>query len=154
MLEGDLIMRLIGITACAVAMCLASLGANAGQTETKSKIKVKDGKDVNVTGCVAPAASGTGFMLTNVADRNGAMHSYMLVSDDADLSKHVGHRVQLTGKVTDRGDAKVEVETKTKTKVEHGDDKETHSKSTVEGDMAGMAYLGVKSLKMIAAACP
>jgi hypothetical protein len=147
-------LRLIGMMVCAAAVCLATLGANAGQTETKSKIKVKDGKEVHVTGCVAPAASGTGFVLTNVADKGGAMHSYMLVSDDSDLSKHVGHRVQLTGKVTDRGNAKVEMETRTKTKVDHGDDKETHSKSTVEGDMAGMAFLGVKSLKMIAAACP
>jgi hypothetical protein len=147
-------MKLIGMAVCAAAVCLTSLGADAGQTETKSTIRVKDGKEVNVTGCVAPAASGTGFMLTNVADKSGAMHSYMLVSDDTDLSKHVGHRVQLTGKVTDRGNAKVEVETKSKTKVDHGDDKETHSKSTVEGDMAGMAYLGVKSLKMTAASCP
>jgi hypothetical protein len=147
-------MKLIGMTVCAAAVCLASLTAAAGQTETKSKITVKDGKDVEVTGCVAPAASGTGFMLTNVADKKGTMHSYMLVSDDEDFSKHVGHRVQLEGKVTDRGDAKIEVETKTKTKVEHGDDQATHSKSTVKGDMAGMAYLGVKSLKMIAAACP
>jgi len=154
MLEEDLIMKLIGITVSAAALCLASLGANAGQTEIKSKIKVKGGEEVKVTGCVAPVASGTGFMLTNVADKNGAMHSYMLVSDDDDLSKHVGHRVQLTGKVTDRGNAKVEMETKTKTKVDHGDDKETHSKSTVEGDMTGLAYLGVQSLKMIAAVCP
>src|ERR1700694_3159321 len=144
--------KLIGMAVCAAAVCLTSLGADAGQTETKSKIRVKAGKEVNVTGCVAPAASGTGFMLTNVADKSGAMHSYMLVSDDTDLSKHVGHRVQLTGKVTDRGNAKVELETKSKTKVDHGDDKETHSKSTVEGDMAGMAYLGVKSLKMAAGA--
>jgi hypothetical protein len=147
-------MKLIGMTVCAAAVCLASLGAAAGQTETKSKITVKDGKDVEVTGCVAPAASGMGFMLTNVADKSGAMHSYMLVSEDDDFSEHVGHRVQLTGKVTDRGDAKIEVETKTKTKVEHGDDKETESKSTMRGDMAGMAYLGVKSLKMVAAVCP
>ena len=93
-------------------------------------------------------------MLTNVADKKGAMHSYMLVSDDQDFAKHVGHRVQLEGKVTDRGDAKIEVETKTKTKVEHGDDKESKSKSTMKGDMEGMPYLGVKSLKMIAASCP
>jgi hypothetical protein len=95
-----------------------------------------------------------GFMLTDVADKKGAMHSYLLVSEDTDLSKHVGHRVQLTGKVTDRGHAKVEVETKTKTKVENGDDKETRSKSVMQGDLADMAYLGVKSLKMIAAVCP
>jgi hypothetical protein len=147
-------LKLIGMTVCAAAVCLTSLGAAAGQTETKSTIKIKDGKEVHVTGCVAPTASGAGFVLTNVADKSGAMHSYMLVSDDSDLSKHVGHRVQLTGKVTDRGNAKIEMETKTKTKVDHGDDRETHSKSTVEGDVAGMAYLGVKSFKMIAASCP
>ena len=147
-------MKLIGMTVCAATVCLASLGAAPQQTEMKSKIEVKDGKSVDVTGCIAPMASGTGFMLTNVADKNGAMHSYMLVADDGDLSKHVGHRVQITGKAADRGDGKVEVDTKTKTKVEHGDDKKTHSKSTVKGDMPGVAYLGVKSVKMIAAVCP
>jgi hypothetical protein len=148
-------MKLIGITICAALVCIATLGASPRQTESKSKIEVKDGKSVDVTGCIAPSASGTGFMLTNVADKKGALHSYMLVGDEGgDLSKHVGHRVQVAGKVADKGDGKIEVDTKTKTKVEHGDDKETHSKSTVKGDMPGMAYLGVKSLKMIAAVCP
>ncbi|HMB79867.1 MAG TPA: hypothetical protein VKI43_07360 [Vicinamibacterales bacterium] len=148
-------MKLIGMTICAAALCVASLGADAGQTSTKSKVTVKDGKDVDVTGCVASASSGSGdkYMLTNVADKKGAMHSYMLASDD-DLGKHVGHRVQISGKAADRGDGKVEIETKTKTKVEHGDDKETKSKSTMEGDLAGMPFLSVKSLKMIAASCP
>jgi hypothetical protein len=147
-------MKLIGMAVCVAAVCVGSLGAELRQSETKSKIEVKDGKDVEVTGCIAPSASGTGFMLTNVADKKGAMHSYMLVADDDDLSKHVGHRVQISGKAADRGNGKVEVDTKTKTKVEHGDDKETHSKSTIKGDMPGMAYLGVKSVKMIAAVCP
>jgi len=147
-------MKLIRIVFGLAAACLVASGAQAGQTESKSKVTVKDGKDVSVTGCVEPTASGKGFMLTHVADKSGTMHDYMLVSDDNDLSKHVGHRVQLDGKVTDRGDGKVKVETKTKTKVEHGDDKETHSKSEMKGDMAGMRFLGVKSVKMIAASCP
>jgi hypothetical protein len=147
-------MKLIGIALCAAVVCSVGLGAQSGQTETKSKVTVKDGKDVTVTGCVEPNASGTGFMLTNVADKGGAMHNYMLVTDDSDLAKHRGHRVQIAGKITDRGDGKVKVETKTKTKVEHGDDKETHSKSEMKGDMAGVPFLGVKSVKMIAAACP
>jgi hypothetical protein len=78
----------------------------------------------------------------------------MLTSDEEDFSKHVGHRMQLSGKVTDRGDGKIEVETKSKTKVEHGDDKKTHSKMEMKGDMAGVRYLGVHSMKMIAASCP
>ena len=128
--------------------------AQSAQTESKSKITVKDGQEVSVTGCVEPTASGTGFMLTHVADKSGAMHNYMLVSDDSDLAKHVGHRMQLDGKVTDKGDGKIKVETKTKMKVEDGDDKETKSKSEVKGDMDGMRFLGVKSMKMIAASCP
>ena len=93
-------------------------------------------------------------MLTHVADKSGTMHNYMLVSEDGDLAKHVGHRMQLDGKVTDKGDGKVKVETKTKMKVEDGDDKETNTKSEMNGDMDGMRFLGVKSMKMIAAALP
>jgi hypothetical protein len=37
--------------------------------------------------------------------------------------------------------------------VEPGDDKETRGKAHVEGDEVGN-YLGVKSVKMIAAICP
>ena len=115
---------------------------------------VKDGQDVTVTGCVEPNASGSGYMLTHVADKKGTMPNYMLASDDGDLKKHIGHRVTIEGKVADKGDGKVKVETRTKTKVENGDDKETHSKSEVHGDMDGMRFLGVKSVKMIAASCP
>jgi len=147
-------MKLIGIVFGLAAACAVAVGAQSGQTESKSKITVKDGQEVSVTGCVEPTASGTGFMLTHVADKSGAMHNYMLVSDDKDLAKHVGHRMQLDGKVTDKGDGKVKIETKTKTKVEHGDDKETHSTSEMKGDMAGMRFLGVKSMKMVAASCP
>jgi len=147
-------MKLIGMALCFAAVSSLGLGAQTAQTESKSKITVKDGQEVTVTGCVEPTASGTGFMLSHVADKSGAMHNYMLVTEDSDLAKHVGHRMQIDGKVTDKGDGKIKVETKTKTKVEHGDDKETHSKSEMKGDMAGVRFLGVKSMKMIAAACP
>ena len=147
-------MKLIGIVFGLAAACSVGVAAQSAQTESKSKITVKDGQEVSVTGCVEPTASGTGFMLTHVADKGGTMHNYMLVTDDGDLAKHVGHRMQLEGKITDKGDGKVKVETKTKTKVEHGDDKETHSTSEMKGDMAGMRFLGVKSMKMVAASCP
>jgi hypothetical protein len=146
-------MKLIGMI-CVTAVCTVGLGAQTRETETKSKVTVKDGKSVTVTGCVAPAVVGKGFVLTNVADKTGNLHDYVLVSDDDELSKHVGHRVQLSGKVTDRGDAKVKIESKSKTKVEHGDDKETRSESEIHGDVKGTPYLGVKDIKMIAAVCP
>jgi hypothetical protein len=135
-----------------LAASTVGLGAQTSQTDTKSTITVKDGKSVTVTGCVTPTSGGTGFMLTNVADKSGALHNYMLVSDDGDLAKHVGHRVRIEGKVTDRGDGKVKIETKTKTKVEDGDDKESTRKTEIEG--TGPSYLGVRSVKMIAAVCP
>jgi len=50
--------------------------------------------------------------------------------------------------------AKVKIEAKSKTKNDHGDDKETKSESEIHGDVQGTPYLGVKSVKMIAASCP
>jgi hypothetical protein len=151
-------MKSIGPALCFVAFCAVSLGAQSTaqttQTERKSKIEVKGGKDLTVTGCVEPSAGDSGFMLTHAADKTGALHSYMLVSDDPDLAKHVGHRVQISGKAADQGDATIKTETKTKRKMDAGDDKETHSKSEVRGDLRGVPYLSVKSVKMIAAACP
>jgi hypothetical protein len=147
-------MKLIGSAFCLTAICAVGLGAQTSQTETKSKITVKDGKEVTVTGCVQPTASGTGFMLTNVADKTGELRSYILVSEDGDLAKHVGHRVTIEGKAADRGDGKVKTETETKIKVEDADDKKTKSKTEAKGDLSGLPYLGVKSVKMIAASCP
>jgi hypothetical protein len=147
-------MKLISSTFCVAVLCAVGVGAQTSESTTKTKIEIKNGKDVKVTGCIEPGATGTNYMLTNVADNTGALHSYVLVSDDTDLSKHVGHRVQIDGKAADRGDGKIKTETKTTMKVEHGDDKETKAKSEVKGDLAGLPYLGVKSLKMIAASCP
>ena len=146
-------MKLIGLAAGLALACSVAVGA-ASQTESKSKVTVKDGQDVTVTGCIARNASGTGYMLTNVADKKGMMNDYMLAESEEDFSKHVGHRVTIEGKVADKGDGKVKVETKTKTKVENGDDKETKTKSEMRGDMDGVRFLGAKSMKMIAAACP
>jgi hypothetical protein len=144
-------MKLIGMAA---ALALAGSVALGAQTESKSKVTVKEGHDVTATGCIEPNASGTGYMLTHVADKKGVMHDYLLAASEEDFSKHVGHRVTVEGKVADKGDGKVKVETKTKTKGGDGDDKETHSKAEMRGDMDGMPFLGVKSMKMIAAACP
>ena len=152
---GEKNMKLIWKTLAVAALCLATVGPLSAQTDVKSKVRVKNGADVEVTGCVASASSGTGdgYMLTNVADKKGNRPNYLLVDEDHDLPKHVGHRVQISGKATDR-DGKIEIETKTKTKVKHGEDQETRSKSTTKGDTVGMAYLSVNSMKMIAATCP
>jgi hypothetical protein len=138
----------------AVAVMLACGLATAQDTEKKSKTKIRvdDGKNVTVTGCVERASDGA-FTLTNVAGKDGALGSYILAATDDndldDIDKHVGHRVEVTGKAADQGKGKLKVESKTE-----GTSGKTESKSEVKGDLKGLPYLGVKSFKMLASVCP
>jgi len=143
-------MKLTMLTGCLAVAGAVTLGAQTSETTTKTKIQVKDGKDVKVTGCVEAGSSG-GYVLTYVADKTGALHRYILVSDDDDFSKHVGHRVQIEGTAADRDHGKVEIKSETKM---DGVGKGTHSKTETSGDLSSMPYLGVKHMKMIAASCP
>jgi hypothetical protein len=138
-------MKLTTLTCLLAVAGAVTAGAQSSETTTKTKIDVKDGKEMKVTGCVESGGEG-GYLLTNVADKNGSLHSYMLVSDGDDFSKVVGQRVQIEGKVADRSHGKVEI--KTETKVD-GPTKDTHSKLEGSGP-----YLGVKHMKTIAASCP
>jgi hypothetical protein len=136
-------MKLICATFGVAAMCAIGLSAQSGTTQTKTKVEVKDGKNVKISGCLERNPGG-GYMLT---DREGGM-KYALVTND-DLSKHLGHRIEVRGKAADQGDGKVKIDSKVGTS---GDTAET--KTEVKGeDMAGMHYLGVKSVKMISASC-
>lgn len=138
-------MKLISTAFCMAAMCAVGLGAQTSTIETKSKtkIEVKEGKNVTVSGCLE-RNSGGGYMITNT---RGDM-KYVLVTDD-DLSKHIGHRMEVRGKAADRGDGKVKIESTVGTS---GGDK-TEAKTELKGDMAGMHYLGVKSVKMLSSSC-
>lgn len=143
-------MKLTTVTLCFAVIGAVTLGAQKSETTTKTKVEVKDGKDVTLTGCVQ-ANPGGGYLLTNVADKDGSMHRYMLVSDDQDFSKHVGHRMTIQGKAADRGHGKVEIERKTKTE---GEDRDKTTKAESRGDLSGTGFLGVKSMAMVATSCP
>ena len=141
-------------TVTALALTI-SAGAAAQSTKVKSetKIEVKDGKDVTLTGCVGRSASGTAHLLNDVDGTDVKSRSYILVGD-VDLDDHIGHLVEIKGKASDLGDdAKIEVKTKTEVERDDADDKETESKTTLEGDLAGVPYLGVKSVKMVRSTC-
>ncbi|OLE81640.1 MAG: hypothetical protein AUF76_12430 [Acidobacteria bacterium 13_1_20CM_2_65_9] len=145
-------MKLIGAALGFAAMCAIGAGAQTttSKVEAKNKIKVKDGKEVTITGCVERNPGG-GYMLTDSS--TGGM-KYALVTDD-NLSKHVGHKVEVKGEATDKGDAKMKFESKVKGTT--GDDKtkdkaKMESKTKAEGDL-GLHYLGMKSLKMISTSC-
>ena len=101
------------LTCCLAVAGAVALGAQSSETTTKTKIEVENGKDMKVTGCVEAGAGG-GYVLTEVASKGKAHARYTLVSDNDDFSKVVGQRVQIEGKVGDRGNGKVEIKTETK----------------------------------------
>jgi hypothetical protein len=143
-------MKLIGAAFGVAVLCAVGAGAQTQTTKTdsKQKIEIKEGKEIRVSGCLEKRADG-GYMLTS--SESGRM-KYALVTND-DLSKHLGHRVEVQGKATDKGDAKVTIETKVGTSgSSSADDTKDKSKTTLEGDL-DLHYLGVKSVKMISASC-
>lgn len=145
-------MKLIGATLGIFVMCAVGAGAQEVKTttKTKQKIEIKDGKDVHVEGCLERNPNG-GYMITN--DVRG--FKYALVTDRG-LDKYVGDRVEVHGLATDRGDAKVQIESKVGTTGEVGgtkiEDSNRKVKTTMEGDL-GLQYLGVKSVKRINRSC-
>jgi predicted secreted protein len=136
-------MKLIGAAFAISAMCAAGVVAQTQTThqEDTKKIEIKDGKKVTVTGCLETNPVG-GYMLT---DERGDME-YALVTDK-DLSKHVGERVAVRGKATDRGDARVKMESKVGTTGTTSD-----SKAELKGDL-DLRMLGVDSVKRLAKSC-
>ena len=144
--------KMIMLTGCLAVAGAVTLGAQSSttttttkvETTTKTKVEIKNGKAVKVTGCVEVGSAG-GYMLTNVADKSGALHRYILVSDSDDFSKVVHDRVEIDGRAGDIDHGKVEI--KSETNVDGA--KDTHSKT--EGSAP---YLGVKHMKMIATSCP
>ena len=56
-------MKLICAAFGLAAMCAVGLGAQSSTTKTKTKVQVKDGKEMTISGCVA-ANPGGGYMLT------------------------------------------------------------------------------------------
>lgn len=145
-------MQKLGFTVLAFVAACALTTAQEIQKTTATKVKVKDGKEVKVTGCIERTAEG--FALTHVANEQGAMDSYLLAGDLDDVDGHVGHRVEIEGKAANKGDGKIVVETKNRTEVGEGNTRKTSSKSEISGDLHGLPYLGVDSVRMIASVCP
>jgi hypothetical protein len=146
-------MMKLGHIALAMMLACGIVAAQETDKKSKTKVTVEDGKTMSVTGCVERSAGGE-FILTNVAGKDGPLSSYVLAKDDDsddadDLKDHVGHRVEITGKAADKGKGKIKVETKTE-----GTSGRTESNSEVKGDLKGLPFLGVKSLRMIASVCP
>ena len=140
------LLNICGATLMATAFSFAA--AQARQTTEKQKVEVKDGKDVTVAGCVDRDTDGS-FVLTTA--ETGSL-KYVLVTDDK-LDKYLGRQVEVKGKAADRGNAKVKIEQKVKSEREHRDDTEAQSETELKGDLPGMHYLAVKSVKALSERC-
>ena len=145
------------MTTIAIGLAVACVGALSAQTQetkttNKTKIEMKGGKSVTVTGCLERRENGD-YMLTSIRDVRGMDPSrYALVTDD-DLSTHVGERVRIQGKTVSPGDGTVTVKSETKTEVESGKDLETKSQTEGTTGTLDMPFLGVKSLKTLSSSC-
>ena len=147
----------------ALAAFVGALGAEARpakaaqiETKTETKVEVKGGKNVRLTGCIEPASGPAAYMLTGVATSEKTpdiAHNYYLVGKTDDLEKHIGHIMEIEGKALDRGKGEVDVETKTKIEREHAPDSKEKSKTEIKGESAPLPFLDVSSVKMLRASC-
>jgi hypothetical protein len=144
------------IPVVALALGLAApAGAQSTKVKQETKIEIKDGKDVTLTGCVRSYADPSGaarFQLTDVADKEGRLGAYVLVGENDDVAKHVGQLVEIKGKAANQDEGKVKVKTKTEIDREHADDSKTESTSELKGDL-NLPLLGVDDVKMIRPTC-
>jgi hypothetical protein len=138
-------MKLMKTVLAIAAVSTVGLGAQSSETQTTTKVQVKDGKAVKVSGCLERNPGG-GYMLTDVA--NGGAMRYVLVSE-RDFSKDLGRRVEVKGKAASERHGKLKVESTVKTSGE----KDTKTTSEASGDLGGMPFLGVDSFKVLADSC-
>lgn len=141
------------IVVCFLSAATAALAQDVSE-KTKTKITVEDGKDVTVTGCIRRTSEGN-LTLVHGAGKDGPVGSYILVGDDLDdLDDHVGHRVELKGTAVDQGDGRLKIKSASEVRTSGGDRKKRESTTSVEGNLEGLPYLGVKSVRMLANVCP
>ena len=127
-----------------VGMCATFAAAQSAERKEKTKIEVKGGKEVTLTGCLQRSTGVTDYELTDEVGRL----KYAVVTDDG-LDKYVGRRVEIKGHAADRGDGKVKVERK----VEGTSGDTSQAKVEARGDASLLPYLGMKSIKTIGATC-
>jgi hypothetical protein len=149
------------VLAAVLAVGVSQVGAQSSQVETKTtkRIEIDGGREVTLTGCVGQSSDGSAFMLTNVGNTLGELKSYHLIVADGDddeakkLARYVGQKVEIRGKASDEGEATVK--TSMKTEIERpGPDHETETKGEMKGNIDGIAFLGVDSVRQIAKDCP
>jgi hypothetical protein len=144
-----------GYSAIALGAMILVLGAAAAgmspdripelQREARSK-----STSATLTGCVAQGVAAGTYILTNITKdeqpnvKDGLVRtSVLLSSTDVDVSKHVGHRVSVTGVYLSHG----------RTMSAAAMDKPAPTEEIARGDKLTSATFRVKSLALVADSC-
>ena len=168
MRHTGILVGLIFSAAMGSAACSRTADERGAQQE--AAIAARDGAagdEVTVTGCLTSAADRGAFVVT--ADRNaltsGALHAgdgetptytYELTGNTADLSKHVGRQVRVTGRVDEDRDDEVKVDQEEKTELPETRSGNDTVKPAVETDTEmniNVRRLTVSSVAQTGAAC-
>ena len=112
------------VLAALVISCALMITAGAQGQEGK-----KGGGEHSMTGCLK-AGDGDTYMLTDV--EGGRVSSVGIISSDADLKPHVGHKIEITGTAVPAAQAK--------------------EQNKDVGDAPH--YMKVTSMKMVSRTCP
>jgi hypothetical protein len=145
--------------AIVLAMGFAAMAATgikaqstATKTTTETKTEIKGGKDLTVTGCLE-RGTGSDYVLTGVRQDGGKGPTrYALITKD-DLSKNVGHRVEIKGKTVTDGHGTVSIESKTKTEVGDTPSQETKTKTEGTSGLLESSFLSVTTIESRASSC-
>ena len=142
------------VTSFAAALVCATIGLNAQEVKTKTKVESDNAKMVTYTGCLGAGTETRTFVLDKVvpvtttkevAGTGGTVAvtstSYILVpGEKVVLQQHVGHKVEVTGMLIPEGDSK------TKTKIERDNAPDTKITTKVENDKPRFQVMSVKQL--------
>jgi hypothetical protein len=142
------------ICSAAVVMSMAFGAAVAGVSQDRIPELTREGRtdpaSATLTGCVARGMTTGTYTLTNAAKEGEAIAkdalqrlTVGLSSSDVDVSKHVGHKVSVTGSY-----ARFEFVMGTA-----GTEKPAAADAIADGDRKTTRTFAVKSLKMIADSC-
>jgi hypothetical protein len=156
-------MRTIAVfAATALLVGGSALAQTRGKSDsTKSEPK---GREVTVIGCLTQGTQPNIFHLSNMPDRlaselavgtKGEVPSvtYELVGG-SDLAAHVGHKMQVTGRLDPKVKVEAEHEARTTATTSPSDKKAPTAKvETTEDVEITMRRLHVKSAKMVGTAC-
>jgi hypothetical protein len=117
-----------------VSGCIQKAEPSAGATGTAGTTSASDTKFVlkNVSSAGAAGTSGTAGTAGSASASGATASEYRLDADDAKLSPHVGHKVEITGTV----------------------DKSASGASSSAASAAASPKLKVESVKMVSATCP